>query len=158
MRIFFSVFAWAGFFAALLVHSITFWGISAADYVPWVWVLHVGCFVAIIPLIRKDIWRDVVAVVPPWAKILAVFFMAYAMINFVLSFALSEGGANPDIWDGKYVLQSHGNLVRELSETGVSSSARVSVARVLWTLDALLFFARDLFLVPKRLIASPWRA
>jgi uncharacterized membrane protein len=116
VRTFFSIFAWTGFLASILVHSVTFRGINAADYVPWVWVLHVGCFIAIIPLVRKDVWRDVVAVVPRWAQAMIVFFMAYAVINFVLSFVLSEGGANPDIWDGRYVLQSHGKLVRELSE------------------------------------------
>ena len=87
-------------------------------------------------------------------KTLVVFFMAYAVLNFVLSFVLSEGGANPDIWDGKYVLQSHGKLVRELSEP----EYHLQLAYLLrgfsghWML--FLFFARDLFLVPKRLIAT----
>jgi hypothetical protein len=106
MRTFFSIFAWAGFFASILVHAITFWGINAADYVPWVLVLHVGCFIAIIPLIGKDVWRDVVAVVPLWAKTLVVFFMAYAVVNFVLSFVLSEGVANPgELSEQEYHLQ-----------------------------------------------------
>jgi hypothetical protein len=116
VRTFFSIFAWVGFFASVLVHFITFVGINAADYVPWVWVLHVGCFIAIIPLFRKNLWRDVIALMPRWAQFMLVVFMAYAVVNFVLSFVLSEGGGTPDIWDGRYVLHIHGNLVRELSE------------------------------------------
>ena len=116
MRTFFSIFAWVGFLASLLVHSLTFFGVYAGDYVPWVWVLHIGCFVALIPLFKKNLWRDVLASMPRWATSLAVLLMVYAVVNFFLSFVLSEGGANPDVWDGKYVLQSHGKLVRELSE------------------------------------------
>jgi hypothetical protein len=115
MKMFLSIFALVGFLASLLVHSLTFLGISAAEYVPWVWMLHVGIFVAVIPLIGKDVRRDLVNRKPRWVQAVLIFFIAYAVINFILFFWLSQGGT-PDIWDGKYVLHSHGKLIRELSE------------------------------------------
>lgn len=104
-----------GFIASLLVHLLTFAGINAADYVSWVWVLHLGIFVGIIPLIGKDLRSEVLAPMPRWAKVAVIFFTAYAVINFILFIVLSTAGA-PDIWDGKYVLHRHGSLIRELSE------------------------------------------
>ena len=52
---------------------------------------------------------------PLRAKTTIALLIAYAVVNFLLFFLLSSGGT-PDIWDGKYVLHSHGNLIRELSE------------------------------------------
>jgi hypothetical protein len=42
-------------------------------------------------------------------------FAAYALVNFAVFIVLSEGGG-PHERDGKYVLQEHGTVLRELSE------------------------------------------
>lgn len=45
---------------------------------------------------------------------MAVCFV-YGLLNFVIFMSLNEGGG-PQIRDGKYVLTSHGKLIRELTE------------------------------------------
>jgi hypothetical protein len=112
LRAFFLTFTLFGLGASVLVHSLTFIGISAAEYVPWVWVLHLGIFIAIIPLVGK---RDLLAGVPPWASTAVAIVSVYAIVNFFLFILLVRGGG-PEIVNGKYVLASHGSVIRELSE------------------------------------------
>ena len=114
------MFAAFGFVASLTVHLATFFGINSAKYIPWVWVLHLGIFVAMIPLLiaqykYKEGWPTLFRRLPRWAKITLPVFFGYALINFGMFFILS-GGASPDVRDGKYVLHKHGQIIRELSE------------------------------------------
>lgn len=115
MRTVFSIFAFVGFFASILVHSLTCFRVDVSAHVPWVWALHLGCFIAIIPLIGKDLWRRVIIPLPVWAKSMAAVFAAYVFINGGLAFIHALGGT-PDIWDGRFVLHQHGTFVRELSD------------------------------------------
>ena len=117
-----SIVAFAGFFASLLVHLITFLGIDPSKHMPFVWGLHLGIFVVFIPMAiyqrrtrRNENWRASLDVTPRWAQYAVMAFLAYALINFALFFFLSEGGV-PSVRDGKYVLHNHGKVVRELSE------------------------------------------
>jgi len=112
-----------GFFLSLFVHLVTFFGIDPAKHVPWVWVLHLGIFVVFVPMVlmqgsslRKDLWNDLFAAVPRWARYAIKGFFAYAVINFALFMFLSEGGV-PGERDGQYVLRNHGQIIRELSES-----------------------------------------
>ena len=93
---------------------------------PWVWLLHLGIFIAIIPLIKKDLWRDFFARLPLWAKTVVVLFAVYAMVNIVLFFALSQGGS-PEVRDGVYVLQNHRTVIRELSEAEYHAQERYAL-------------------------------
>jgi hypothetical protein len=52
---------------------------------------------------------------PQWLKILTGIFGAYAFLNFVLFIILTEGGG-PHQEKDKFVLQSHGRVIRELTE------------------------------------------
>jgi len=122
MRRAFSIFAFTGFFISLIVHLTTFFGIDPAKHVPWVWVLHLGIFIVFIPMLfvqglkrKKDFWPKFLASMPRLAQYTIKAFFVYAAINFALFFFLSKGGV-PDVRDGKYVLHSHGNVIRELSE------------------------------------------
>ena len=122
MRRAFSILALTGFFASLLVHLTTFFGIDPTKHVPWVWGLHLGIFVLFIPMLfvqgltpRKDFWNKIFADMPRWARYTIKAFFAYALINFALFFFLSKGGT-PEVRDGKYVLHNHGQVIRELSE------------------------------------------
>jgi hypothetical protein len=121
MRKWFSLLAFAGFFASLLVHLTTFLGVDPSRYVPWIWGLHIGIFVVFIPMVvaqgrnrRKDYWQKVFAPMPLWARYLLRALFFYAIINFALFLFLSRGGV-PDVRDGKYVLHNHGQVIRELS-------------------------------------------
>ena len=117
-----SIFALIGFFSSLFVHLTTFFGIDPSKHVPWVWVLHVGIFVAFIPMVlvqgwapKNDFRNKMFASIPRWAGYALKFFCAYAAINFILFLMLSRGGGVPEVHDGKHVLQGKG-WVQELSE------------------------------------------
>jgi hypothetical protein len=118
----YSTLAIIGFLTSLIVHLATFLGINPARYVPGVWVLHVGMFAVFAPMIfdqkrteKKTFQREIFSPLPGWARYLITAFFVYALINFALFLFLSEGGV-PSVRDGKYVLHSHGSVIRELSE------------------------------------------
>jgi hypothetical protein len=115
VRTIFSIFAVFGFMASLSAHLATFFDINVMAYFPGVWLLHVGIFIGVIPLINKDLWRKVFLPCPPWARYSIIAFAAYALINFLIFLALSKGGS-ADIRNGVYVLHNHGNVIKELTE------------------------------------------
>ena len=107
------------------VHTITFFGIDPQAEFPLVWLLHPGIFLAFIPLLVIH-WKEtgerfgkmdhalVMKYAPEWMKIFCRVLTVYAVINFGLCLVLLDGGAT-DIWDERYVLHSHGELIREVS-------------------------------------------
>jgi len=129
------IIAGIGFALGLIVHVISLAGIYIGDKVPYIWGLHVGIFVVWLPAIlelRKNpdlkqpsfgtmtnpfkffgtIFKDT----PKPVMIISVVFFFYAMINFFL-FMQAGGGGVPDIMDGKYVINNHGSIIRELTES-----------------------------------------
>jgi hypothetical protein len=114
--------ALVGFGFSLLVHIAALFGVDVSSRVPMVWVLHVGIFVVFIPLVfssRKVLgprptFSEIRALFPGWVVLLGIAVFAYAAVNFLLFMVHTEGGS-PSIRDGKYVLQSHGRLLREIS-------------------------------------------
>jgi hypothetical protein len=113
LRTTFVIVGLVGFIASAVVHVVTLFGIDAAYYLPWIWVLHGGIFVALWPIARKTVQPSVQWPLPRWSKFLLAGLFVYGFINLIL-FLRTTGTA--DIWNGKYVLQSHGHLIRELSE------------------------------------------
>lgn len=118
--------ALAGFIISLFVHTLTYIGIDTATYFPPIWILHLGIFVVFIPFVlatqpiqrehQRHALKIILQAVPLWAKLVLGFVFAYAMINFMLFIGLSEGGS-PAIENGRYILQSHGTFIRELTES-----------------------------------------
>jgi hypothetical protein len=114
--------ALTGFVLAAVAHVYALAGVDVAEHVPLVRLLHVGVFIVFIPFVfssRKILGKhpslaDMRALVPGrvFAVGLAVFI--YAMVNFALFIAATQGG-NPAIEAGQYVLKNHGRLIRELS-------------------------------------------
>ena len=109
----FAILGLIGFLASAIAHVVTFFGIDPSYYVPWIWVLHAGIFVALLPLARKTVQPNVQWPLPRWSKFLLGGLLVYALVSLVL-FLRSTG--TPDVWNGRYVLHSHGHLIRELSE------------------------------------------
>ena len=104
--------------ASLSAHLATFFNFDVLAYFPWVWLLHIGIFVGVIPLIGKDlkeVWRKFFLPGPSWARYSIIAFAVYAPINFLLFLALSKGGS-PDIRNGVYVLHNHGTIIKVLTE------------------------------------------
>lgn len=52
---------------------------------------------------------------PKAIKLAIAFFFIYTIINFYL-FMMASGGGGPHFEDGKYILQNHGNFIRELTK------------------------------------------
>src|SRR5260370_6600612 len=120
---------WCWFAAALLivslvVHTSTFLGIDPMVVWPGIMFIHIAIFPPFIAAIYyseriggKEQGRQdrLINSAPLWLRILTGLFFAYALVNFAVFKVLSEGGG-PHERDGKYVLQEHGTVLRELSE------------------------------------------
>ncbi|WP_130434967.1 hypothetical protein [Rivibacter subsaxonicus] len=114
--------ALVGFGLSLLVHACALMGVDVSANVPYVWSLHVGLFVVFIPFVlmsrrtlgAKPRLVDIRSVMPTWAFVLGLVLTAYVPLNFLLTLAISEGG-QPSIREGKFVLQIHGHVIRELT-------------------------------------------
>jgi hypothetical protein len=130
MRRLIAIVAFVGFALSIAVHGATFLGVDLMEKSPLVWGLHFGIFpLAILMALtirveEKDFygffrkfstWKGFVGPMPPWAKYVVYFLLAYDFINFGLFFFLS-GGGTPELRDGKYVLHDHGRIIKELTE------------------------------------------
>ena len=113
MKTTFAIVGLVGFLVSAAVHLFTLLGTDASYYFPWIWVLHGGIFMALWPIAGKTVQPNVQWPLPRWSTLLLAGFLVYGLISFML-FLRSTG--TPDIWNGKYVLHSHGQLIRELSE------------------------------------------
>lgn len=112
----------AGFFAALVVHCLTFVPIDVEAAWPGVWLLHFGIFVVFVPFVfasRRAVGRlghtDLRAMLPGWAGALLACVFGYAILNFGLMI-VHTGGGSPSESHGTFVLENHGRFVRQLSE------------------------------------------
>ena len=120
----FAIAALAGFSVSLAVHVSALFGVDVSAKIPFIWLLHVGIFVVFIPFVlssRKVLgesptFAEIRTAFPAWVLVLGGVIFAYAVINFLL-FAFATEGGGPSIRDGKFILQSHGRLIREISPT-----------------------------------------
>jgi len=114
--------ALTGFVLAAAAHVFALAGVDVAEHFPPVWFLHIGIFIVFVPFVlssRKILGKhpslaDMRALVPSWVFFAGVAVFIYALVNFALFVAATQGG-NPSMEAGKYVLQNHGRLIRELS-------------------------------------------
>jgi hypothetical protein len=122
------IFVWRGVAAVLLVvtagaHASTFLGIDPMEQWPGVMFLHLAIF----PVFGAALYYATRAVrgsknldpvfngAPRGLRGVAGGLFVYALVNFGLFMVLNEGG-QPHFRDGKYVLTSHGKVIRELTE------------------------------------------
>ena len=128
MNLLIALIALLGFLVSLAVHISALSGIDVNTHWPSVWVLHFGIFVVFIPFVfssRKAFGAklklaELRGSFPTWVIAVGIAIFAYAAVNFLLFMLATEGG-NPDFRDGKYVLLSHGKLIRELTQAEYSS-------------------------------------
>jgi len=127
-----SYIALTGLIAGLIVHISAILGIDVSAQFPFVWILHLGIFIVWIPSIikliilqtstpgfreNKNKFKMYKLIFDNASKpllIVAAFFFVYAFINFFLFSSYSDGGG-PSIIDGQYVLQNHGNIIKNLT-------------------------------------------
>jgi hypothetical protein len=120
----------------LLIHLLSIADINVTEKVPFVWVLHLLIFVVWFPVVLDlknneelqeyqqagmlnrmspiDFFKIAFKETPTWMSVIAVGGFLYAVVNFIL-FITSQGGT-PDIVNGQYVLQNHGQIIETLTE------------------------------------------
>lgn len=124
---------------SLSVHLITFWNVNLQERFPYVFLLHIGIFVLIAPILLlqkieekredekiitlRDGFDEVENPVKesedksyPSNKFIVAYVLIgfYAMLNFMI-FGLGAKGS-PMIIDEKYVLRIHGQSDQEISK------------------------------------------
>lgn len=115
-----------GFAVSLGVHVSTFFAPSLVDLEDIAVILFLGVFAVVLPFIfvvsssarnekGRGRWSQLFQRHPPWVLSLVYALFAYALVNLAIDFFTSRGGV-PTIVDGQPVLESHGRVVRQLSE------------------------------------------
>lgn len=144
-----------GFAIAFAVHCLTFAQIDVQTECPLWWLPHLGCFFVFIPFgfasrsesgpkpAVSQLWDRL----PGWAGVILVVVIVYAAINFGLFMLHTEGGT-PSESNGVFVLQSHGKVIRHLTETQYQLQRNYVVRGfsghwlVFYLVPALYFLAR----------------
>jgi hypothetical protein len=120
---------WMSFAAAVLVvsllaHASTFFGSDPMEAIPGVMFIHVLIFppfiAAIVYMNRvggsgKTTQQDCFKLAPRWLNVLLGIFFAYAFLNFGL-FIFLTGGGTARQEGAKFVMKSHGRVLREIDE------------------------------------------
>jgi len=118
-----------GLLLSLTAHLAALIGIDVLEFVPFVWVLHVGIFVVFVPFVlirgrEPGSLRNAPLTAqefPRWVVKLGAALFIYTFVNFLLFVIATEGGS-PEIRGGKFVLQDHGKFIRELTAQEYSRS------------------------------------
>ncbi len=110
-----SVYAYAGSYSRLTMNTLPLWAIG----------LHVGTIALILPIVavehsalreRGFFWHKFASGRPKWIvptmQILGVFFFVHFLV-----FLIQSHVAGPGIKNGEYVLESHGRIVRVITES-----------------------------------------
>lgn len=135
MKKFLFYFALTGWTLGLTVHLLSLADIDVTEKAPFIWLLHIGIFIVWIPVVldlkdneelqvykesgtpnRMDpikFYKIVFKETPTWMSIIAIGGFFYAFINFML-FVSSQTGT-PEIKDGQYILQDHGQLIKTIT-------------------------------------------
>jgi hypothetical protein len=136
MKKFLFYFAVTGWTLGLIIHILSIADFDITEKVPFVWLLHIGIFAVWISAIREltkneefqafqqsgmlnkmdylGFYKIIFKQTPTWLTIIAIGGIFYAFINFMLFFISQIG--TPDIKDGQYILHSHGQLIKTLTE------------------------------------------
>ena len=121
---FFAVLAALGLVLSTAAHSLTFLGIDPEQSLPYIWLLHIGMFVVMIPAMvalpkrrvgRTFRWRVVMGNAPTWLRWLTVLLVAHAFINTAARELVCGSGGPTREANGTYSLSSHGRIIRQIT-------------------------------------------
>lgn len=111
--------------ASLIVYALSFVGTTMDEMFRLAMLLHAGVFALFLPMYAveysaiknsKYFWDTIWRGLPKWAvrsiQIVGLLFAAHFVLFLVQSHA-----ASPEIINGEYVLNSHGHIVKELTES-----------------------------------------
>ena len=127
--------ALTGWTLGLTVHLLSLADIDVTEKAPFIWLLHIGIFIVWIPVVLDlknneelqaykqsgmtnrmnpiEFYKIVFKETPTWMSLIAIGGFFYALINFM--FFMSSQSGTPDIKDGQYILQNHGQLIKTLT-------------------------------------------
>jgi hypothetical protein len=118
MRKILAIAAVPGLIAGIYIFVASFFGLTMDKLGAKVFLLHLGIFAIAIPLVVVERWSRGVNPFrgkPRWVlrsfQILFVLFVAVFFTFLALSHA-----ASPEVFNGEYVLNSHGKIVGHISE------------------------------------------
>jgi hypothetical protein len=103
----------------------SFFGLTLDKMEKWPFVLHGGIFLLFLPMVTIEypaikanvfFWKEFERGKPRWLHSAIYASFVLFVIIFVL-FAVLSRVASPEIQNGQYVLNDHGNIIRVLSET-----------------------------------------
>lgn len=115
------------FMTSALVHVLSVRGVNLGRYFAAVWILHILIFVVWLPTVlvsrklftggnRKNFWKRATQNAPLWMRILCMALIPYVLINFLYAgLVVSDGGVLGER-NGTMVLESHGRVVKELTD------------------------------------------
>ena|SRR5687768_5369931 len=117
---------WIGLAALVLVvcavHVSTFFDFDPQSHIPGVMWLHGVVLVLFVVMMfygsrrkRDDGSDPLFGSTTRWMRVVCGLIFAYAMINFILFYFLSEGGGPHDEGGGRYALKSRGAFIRPLT-------------------------------------------
>lgn len=125
IRRFLAVVSACGLAAAIIAYVGSFAGTTMDDMFRWAILLHIGVFVLLLPMYAveyssiknsKFFWDGLWQGLPRWVvrsiQPLGLFFI----VHFVL-FLVQSHAASPEIKDGEYVLNNHGQIVKVLTRS-----------------------------------------
>jgi hypothetical protein len=114
-----------GVLAGVFVYVLTFFGLTLKkEGFHWFVLLHVGVFVLIAQVFFLEgsafqtgtfFWKKFAAAMPRWAVPLIKWLGGLAITHFVLFLVLTRA-TSPEVKDGQYVLNNHGQITGVLSE------------------------------------------
>jgi hypothetical protein len=136
MKKFLFYFAVAGWTLSVAAHLMSLANIDVRDVIPYISLLQVGIFIVWIPVVldlrrseklkgdlasneggnpgSTDPIKELFRRAPRWMAILAIAGIIYGVVNFALDFFSEQGEAA--IRNGHYVLENHGNFIRNTTE------------------------------------------
>jgi len=121
------VFAAFGLTMSFLVHLSTFFGSNILNAFPSTGFFDFGLIIVMLPTIfackkacagevRFDFWLLATKKAPTLLKIFCIILAVYVFFNFFITvLVLNEGGV-PSVINGQKVLNSHGKIIRELTD------------------------------------------
>jgi len=120
------------FIISFISHFSTYFDYNPEKLFPGIFLLHIGIFILILPVIffkdrDKKVSNKSEEEKAGWITYLAVIFIIYMVFNFFFTiFYLKEGG-EPQIINGKFLLQSHGKIIKELTQREYYAQLRYNI-------------------------------
>ncbi|HSH03707.1 MAG TPA: hypothetical protein VLL52_14405 [Anaerolineae bacterium] len=111
--------AWVIFGLSVMIHVTAVLGVNWFNLFPPIMLMHLVVFIPFIALVMtgggRMKGRDFFGPIPIWGRVVMGLVLVYTILNFFYFMQLSEGGG-PSIVDGQFVIQSHGTIIREITE------------------------------------------